>query len=84
MSNILSIHIPFVFLIYSYLKILTMKSKVKVMGVISDPGRIVSPASNSFTSFWFHINQITHSWDAAFSNVMSHIEFGYSDAALVL
>ena len=72
--NILATCIPFVpcwsshpFLRCSYLKNWPWKSKVKVMGEVKVQSHNVSVTSYQLTSFWFHVNRPSHSWDTAFS-----------------
>ena len=72
-SNILSTHIPFItcqsaipFLRYDFFKIWPWKS-VKVMDDIKVESHIVDVTSYWFTSFSFHVNRPSHSWDTAFS-----------------
>ena len=72
--NILSTHIPFIpcwsalpFLRCSYLKNWPWKSKVKVMGEVKVQSHNVSLTSYRLTSFSFHVNWPSHSWDTAFS-----------------
>ena len=73
-SNILSTHIPFVpcqsalpFLSYDFFKIWAWKSKVEVMGEVTVQSHNVGLASHRLTSFSFHVNRPSHSWDTAFS-----------------
>ena len=73
-SNILSTHIPFVpcqsgipFVSYDFFKIWPWKSKVKVMGEVTVQSHNVGLASYQLTSFSFHVNQPSHSWDTSFS-----------------
>ena len=73
-SNILSTQIPFVpcqsaipFLSYSIFKILTWKSKVKVMSEVDIESHKVGVASYRLISLSFHVNRPSHSWDTTFS-----------------
>ena len=72
-SNILSTHILFIpyqlalpFLRYSIFKIWPWKSRVKVMGEVTVQSHSVGLTSYQLTSFLFHVNQPSHSWDIAF------------------
>ena len=72
--SILSSHIPFVpcqsalpFLRYSIFKIWPWKSKVKVMGEVTVQSHNVGLVYYRLTSFSFHVNQPSHSWETAFS-----------------
>ena len=72
--NIPLTHIPFVpcqsalpFLRYSIFKIWPWKSKVKVMGEGNVESHKVGVTSYQLTSLLFHVNQLFHSWDTAFS-----------------
>ena len=72
-SSILSTHILFVqcqslipFLSYNFFKIWPWKSKVKVMGEVKVWSHNVSLIFCRFTSFSFHVNRPSHSWDTAF------------------
>ena len=67
-SNILSTYIPFVprqsgilFLSYDFFKIWPWKSRVKVMGEVTLQSHNVGLTSYRLTSFWFHVNQASHS-----------------------
>ena len=67
-------HIPFILsestlplLRYSNFNILPSKSKVKVMGEVKVWSHIVSLTFYRLTSFSFHVNQSSHSWDTSFS-----------------
>ena len=73
-SNILSTHIPFVpfqwaipFLRYDFFKIWPWKSKVKFIVEVKVQSRKVEVTSYRLTSFSFHVNRPSHSWDTAFS-----------------
>ena len=73
-SNILSTHIPFVpcqsgipFVSYDFFKMWPWKSKVKVMGEVTVQSHNVGLAPYRITSFSFHVNRPSHSWDTAFS-----------------
>ena len=73
-SNILSTHILFVpcqsvipFLRYIFFKIWPWKSKVKVMGEVKVWSHNVSLTFYRLTSFLFHVNRSSHSWDTTFS-----------------
>ena len=48
------------------LKMWPWKSKVKVMGDVKVQSHNMSLASYRLTSFWFHINRLSHSWDPVF------------------
>ena len=68
-SNILSTHIPLIpcqsaipFLRYDFFKILTSKSKVKVMGEGNVESHKVGVTSYRLTSLSFHVNRPFHSW----------------------
>ena len=53
---------------HSYFKLWPWNlKKVKVMGVVKGQGLIVSPVSNWFAFFSFHINLTNNSWDTAIS-----------------
>ena len=75
-SSILSTHIPFVpcqsgipFLSYDFFKIWPWKSRVKVMSEVTLQSHNVGLTSYRFTSFSFHVNRPSHSWDTAFSKI---------------
>ena len=70
----LSTHIPFIpcwsalpFLGYSYFKIWHWKFKVKVMGEVEVESHNMGPTFSWLTSFSFHVNWPSHSWEIAFS-----------------
>ena len=72
-SSILSTHILFVqcqsliqFLSYNFFKIWPWKSKVKVMGEVKVWSHNVRLIFCRLTSFSFHVNRPSHSWDTAF------------------
>ena len=89
-SYMLSTHIPFVpcqlgipFVSYDFFKIWPWKSKVKVMGEVKVQSHNVGLASYRITSFSFHVNRPSHSWDTAFSkfdleNQGSRSQWGHS------
>ena len=73
-SSILLTHIPFVpsqsalpFFRYSVFKIWPWKSRVKVMDDVTVQSHNVGLASYRLTSFSFHVNRPSHSWDTAFA-----------------
>ena len=73
-SSILWSHIPFIpcqsalpFLRCSTFKIWPWKSKVKVNGEVTVQSHNVGIASYQLTSFSFHVNWPSHSWDRALS-----------------
>ena len=73
-SNILLTHILFVpcqsvilFLRNNFFKIWPWKSKVKVMGEVKVWSHNVSLTFYQLTSFSFHVNRPSHSWDTTFS-----------------
>ena len=53
------------FLRYSNFRPWPWNSKVKVMGVVKGQCHTVGPVSYQLTSFSFHINQTSNSWDTA-------------------
>ena len=74
-NNILSTHILFVpcqsvipFLTYIFFKIWPWKSKVRVMVEVKVWSHNVSITFYRLTSFSFHVNRPSHSWDTTFSN----------------
>ena len=67
-------HIPFIpcqwaipFLRYDFFKIWPWKSKIKVMGEGNVESHKVGVTSYWLTSLSFHVNQLFHSWETAFS-----------------
>ena len=73
-SNIPSTYIPFIpcqwampFLRYDFFKIWPWKSKVTVTVEVKVESHKVDVAFYRFTSFSFHVNRPSHSWDTTFS-----------------
>ena len=65
-SNFLSTHIPFV-PCQSGIPFLSHNFEVTVMAEVKFPSHNVGLTSYRLTSFWFHVNWPSHSWDTAFS-----------------
>ena len=65
----LSMSIGLPFLSYDFFKIWPWKSRVKVMGEVTDQSHNVSLKSYWLTSLSFHVNRPSHSWDTGFSKL---------------
>ena len=62
------------FLSYGNFNILPWKSQVKVMGEVKVWSHIVSLTFYRLTSFSFHVNQPSHSWNTTFQNLTLKIQ----------